>query len=243
MVANMANTFFWKHSDEVDRKCRLKINALKALLAAFLAAPFVATPFLGPGTALAKTALEAEEMATKAEGAALDAALGAAKAATAAEAAGAAAKAAGVTAEVAEVAEAAGAAEAAEVAEAAKAAEAAVANEAAAVKEAQELGRDAEEAKMEAIVHRTEATRTLKEVEKKDAHKYMAKPGPWTFAKYVKGGKKFAKKFGTNQYAVTASSFGNVPMFVSYYLITFVACDFSDLMRAHCVNVGSTDRR
>lgn len=242
MVANMANTFFWKHSDEVERKCKIKINALKALLAALLAAPFVATPFLGPGLALAETAAEAAEIASTAEGAALTAAMGAAEAATAAEAAAAAAKAATRTAEAAAAAEAAEVAEA-EVAEVAKAAEAAVAKEAAAVKEAEKLGQDAEKAEIEAIVHRTEALRTMKEVEKKDAHKYMVKPAAWTFARYVKGGKKFAKKFGTNQYAVTASSIINIPMFVSYHLITFVACKFSDLVRAHCVNIGGTDWR
>lgn len=240
MVANMANTFFWKHSDEVERKCKIKINALKALLAALLAAPFVATPFLGPGLALAETAAEAAKIASTAEGAALTAAIGAAEAATAAEAAAAAAKAAARTTEAA--AEAAEVAEA-EVAEVAKAAEAAVAKEAAAVKEAEKLGQDAEKAQIEAIVHRTEALRTMKEVEKKDAHKYMVKPAAWTFARYVKGGKKFAKKFGTNQYAVTASSIINIPMFVSYHLITFVACNFSDLVRAHCVNVGGTGWR
>lgn len=36
MVSNMANTFFWKHNDEVERKCKTEIAGLKALLNALI---------------------------------------------------------------------------------------------------------------------------------------------------------------------------------------------------------------
>ena len=72
MVSNMANTFFWKHNDEVERKCKTEIAGLKALLNSLINLAVGALPAVSLkvfNTAAAVTAYNAlqasEELAVK----------------------------------------------------------------------------------------------------------------------------------------------------------------------------------
>ena len=64
MVANMANTFFWKHDDAVEQKCKLQMNAMKALLTTLITVLFLAAPFIGPEILTAEAAIEVEGAAS-----------------------------------------------------------------------------------------------------------------------------------------------------------------------------------
>lgn len=75
MVANMANTFFWKHNDAVERKCKLKMNVMKAMLASIMSGAFVLAPFIGVGVVAIGAAVDAETIAVSAELVAIDSAI------------------------------------------------------------------------------------------------------------------------------------------------------------------------
>lgn len=178
MVANMANTFFWKHNDEIERKCKIKINVLKSLLAALMIGSLTVLPFVGAGVIANEAAIDAEAAALASEKAAI---------------------------------------------EAAETAEKAVANEAIAVGSAEEAtaAQAAKEAKFQAIVDRTIATRKRKEVEKKSFVKHVyKKPSAGTFSRKVWDGKKFVTQESATTWIGAPWAFQGLPMLVSYHLIS-----------------------
>lgn len=201
MVANMANTFFWKHNDEVERKCKIKINVLKALLAALVVGTLTVLPFVGAGVIANEAAIDAEAAALASENAAIEAAETAEKA-------------------VADEAIAAGSAE-----------------EAAAAKAA-------EDAKFQAVVDRTIATRKRKEVDKKFfITNVYEKPAAGTFSRKVWDGKKYVTQAATTTWIGIPWAFQGLPMLVSYHLSNLVGRVFFDLMIVYCPNVGGIGRR
>lgn len=80
MVGNMANTFFWKHSDEVERQCKLASTAIRTVVMAVVNAGIGYLPFLGEKMLLGEAAVEAVTAAKSAEKAASEAAQAAEKA-------------------------------------------------------------------------------------------------------------------------------------------------------------------
>lgn len=222
MAANMADTFFWKHDDEVERQCKMEINVMKGFLSALMVIATVVAPFISSGILAADAAMSAEAAAVASETLAADSAVAAV-----------AAEEAVLTAEKAVVR---GPAAVGGNPLSSPEREAAVA-------EWKRLGQVATDARTRAVTYRTEATRLMQIVEKRKLQRYLVKPAPWTFSRIVRGGKIFVSKYTTGVYSSIPNAFMGLPMIVSCLLSNFVAHAPFDPMVVPRPNVSGIDRR
>lgn len=259
MVANMANTFFWKHNDEVERRCKTQINSVKAMVNSLVTSSMMLMPFGATGILAAESALELEAVAVASE----ETALQAAKAAEEAAVQEAVVAEESVAAAEAETLAQSNLAEAErETAAHAASEQASVSDEQAALAERQrqlqaelrqaqnhqtlaaarkeQLELEAKKARLHAIIDREAAVRDRKKVYEKGWGKFMY-PAPWAFTRFTRNARGFAAKLATGKHAWTVYAFTGVPLVVSYHLGTLVAHFFYDLMRVS--NVDATDRR
>lgn len=259
MAANMANTFFWKHSDEGERQCKLAINVLKGLLAALMTATFMLAPYVAVGvltaeasTAASATALASEEAAAKS---ALAAERAVVKEVAAVQKSVLATKAKSIATSNLQSVErqlSAAAMDGPSTVQASLAEERAMleneltltrTHSTVMLKEKERRVQAANDARTQAVVDRIAATQAAKDMERMKAQKYETKPTAWTFPHIVREGKKLVTKYSIGRWAAAPFAFMGLPMVVSYHFSTLVAHVFSNLMTENFPNVGGTDRR
>lgn len=259
MAGNMANTFFWKHSDEVQRKCTLYMNVMKGLLTALVTATFVFMPFMAAGLlgaeeiAAADAALDASyEAATKAvdtaqkavirEAAAVEETIVASEAEAVAET-----NLVAVERESAAIAAADGpASERASLAEEqtmlGEELEEVKTHETVTLERWRELRQDVDDTRIQTIIEKTNVLKTKKTYEAKKYQRDSYKPTPWGLRWMSEEARKSMTNFANGPGLTPMVAFGGFPMVVSYQLSTLVVHVFFDLMTGYHSNVEGTGR-